>query len=254
MSSYLPYVLLSMFTACWARLRCIWRLRVRHAVQAAAARTQPLHMGCALFPVELQGAPWLDIKVSWCCLMLQVSVDLYKYLIKIFPKLSPTLIKCFEFPELNIYHVLAVRSRSWSEVMSSRRGSRSFYRLQDFTRWLFSLLFFSSLFSGLVADLNILTPVCPPLFILPLVLTFTPLPTTSPRPVTTPFVWSLHLVEGYHAPTLFCFSAHSPAPRRRKERETRKEGRKMFHSCLDVHEALFCLSSNMTQLWLMPRL
>lgn len=76
-------------------------------------------MGCTLFPVELQGAPWLDIKVSWCCLMLQVSVDLYKYLIKIFPKLSPTLIKCFEFPELNIYHVLAVRSRSWSEVMSS---------------------------------------------------------------------------------------------------------------------------------------
>lgn len=93
-----------------------------------------------------------------------------------------------------------------------------------FTRWLFSLFFFSSLFSGLAADLHMLAPVCPPLFILPLVLTFTPLPTTSPRRLRRllcgVYIWWRDTMR----PTLFCFSARSPAQRPRKERETRKRG------------------------------
>lgn len=65
--------------------------------------------------------------------------------------------------------------------------------------------------------------VCYPLFTLPSALTFTTLVTIF-LPVTTPFVWSLHLVEEQHVPALFCFTAHDLSQRRRKEKQ-KKAGR-----------------------------
>lgn len=62
-------------------------------------------------------------------------------------------------------------------------------------RFLSSLDFFSHFVAeGRTVDLNILTLLCPGLFVLPFVLTSNPLPTTLLSD-TTAFVWGLHLLE-----------------------------------------------------------